>query len=605
MLAGEHEVILDKSPDPEETSEEKAILKKIKRTYQISKRARQIYDKDWTYNYEFVFGGRQYPAFRPDWRFNDSINMTWQGIMQEVGIQTDSRMKTEFNAEEPSDVEFSEILKQINDRNWEKYHWFEQVAAKVLEAKIVHVTHVESRWNPKANNGLGEVEHHSLDPMYCWWDPQATGVHDLRWFHYAKPIPTSEVKRMYPKEQIKPDINKLGSIYGGITSPDRDVFLDASGYGATGREENADGDEPMTLLVRTWIKDEELEDVEEENEKGEKETVTRKKYPNGRYIEWIGSKVLRDTVPGVEIDGEWVPYEHQGFPIARLVNYNYPNRYAGENEVTHLRGPQKLLNYLVGSAVDAFKKSNNPKTIITHSATELAEEITDEPGIVLEVANQNDIRFEPGQGIPASTFNLIELAKGFVDLVRGTGEVSRGAVPANVSSGVFFESLLESEQIRPRLKARATQAFLRELGQIDLSHYLQFYTAERVFQITNKDGAKYFVGFSVARDDHGGKVANIREFDEDGKQLPTGVDAQERPIMTPKKLPLKGEMDVRVSIGSALPFAKAVKNDKAERWLQLGAIDLEAFYEMVDLPNKENVLKRMKEQAAAAAQQGG
>lgn len=568
----------------------------------MSKRHRELWDRDWNYNYNFVFSGRQWGPNRPKSRFSESVNVTWGGIMQEVGIETDSEPATDFVAEEATDVAFAEILKEINTRNWEKYDWSQKFVEAKLESKVVHVVHTEVRWNPDLEGGLGDIEHINKNPFYFYWDPQAQTVEDARWVQDAGPVPTRTLQVMYPDQNIKSDITSPISsegLFAGISSPTEDIGINL-GAASTGLEQQASGDEEMTKWIRTWIKDDAVEEVEEKDDEGNvKGFVLKKKYPNGRYIECINGKVVRDGAPGYWSDGtnqsEWIEYKLGCYlPFSRLVNYAYPRRYAGGEEVTQLKGPQKLFNYTWSYCMDHFKASVNPKIIVSHRAGDIADEITNEPNQVIEVPDVNAIRFEHPPGMSPGVTGLVEMAKNMIDLVRGSGEISGGKIPSNVTSGVFLESSIEIEQTRSRLKARNAKTYLRKLGQLDLIFYLQFYKQPRVFRITNKEGFPQHVEFYISDQANGEQVANI------GIKQPNGMTQAEQ-------IPIKGVPDVRVTVGSALPFAKAIKNDAAKNLFQIGAIDREALYDMIDLPNKDAVLKRMQEQeqAAQAAQQQG
>ena len=158
----------------------------------------------------------------------------------------------------------------------------------------------------------------------------------------------------------------------------------------------------MTMLIRAWLRDESLEEVEEdcshegsEDEVAEqkKEYILRKKYPTGRYIEIASNTLLRDGPPGVEINGEWVPYldpycaDH--FPIVKVVNYSYSREYAGENEVTHIKGPQKIVNYIWSYILDSFRMMANPKIVISTSSGIDPDLITNEPGLKIETNDMN------------------------------------------------------------------------------------------------------------------------------------------------------------------------------------------------------------------------
>lgn len=594
-LADSNAVAVEEKKETKAETPNQATHQMVLRLLGMSKRARELYDKDWNYNYNFVMG-KQWGPSRPKSRFSESVNMVWGGIMQETGIETDTEPQTEFVAEEPSDIAFANVMKEINARNWEKYDWNQKFTESKLESKIVHVVHTEVKMNPNLEGGLGDLEHVNLNPFYFYWDPQATTPEDARWLLYTPPTPTRELQVMYPKQDIKSDVEIIGNeaAYGGFSPPTQDPGVDP-GSPATGLERQAGGDEPLTKWIRLWIKDDATEEVSEVDKDGKKSFVIKKKYPNGRYIEDINGKIVRDGGPGYWADGtetsEWIEYQLGCmFPISRLVNYAYPRRYAGGDEVTQLKGPQKLFNYTWSYCIDNFKASINPKTVVSHRAGDIADELTSEPNLVIEVPNVEDVKFHYPPGLTPGVSSLVEMAKNMIDVVRGSGEVSGGRIPSNVTSGIFLETSIEIEQTRSRLKARNAKTFLKKLGQIDLLFYLQFYTQKRVFRITSKEGFPQHVEFYISEDKQGQKVANATIRDQNG-----GLVSQQTMV-------IKGVPDVRVTVGSALPFAKAIKNDSAKNLYQIGAIDREALYDMIDLPNKDSVLKRIEAKEAQAQQ---
>jgi hypothetical protein len=92
------------------------------------------------------------------------------------------------------------------------------------------------------------------------------------------------------------------------------------------------------------------------------------------------------------------------------------------------------------------------------------------------------------------------------------------------------------------------------------------------------------------------KVAKIKRM--------STVDGQVQQISPTKDVPVKGLPDVRVTSGSALPYAKAQKTNAAMQYYTNQAIDREELLKSVNWPNYEEVLRRMqeKEQQAAAAE---
>lgn len=623
MIVSEHEqVSADRGSIPSDQSEQtQDIIKRANELLTRAKRHRKKYDSDWHYNYEFVCSGRQWPMDRPRWRFNETVNITWSAIMTEIGLQTDARPKFEFAAQEFGDEQFVDVLRDINDRNWERHKWSSVVQDCLFDCKIYHVAHAIVEWDPELEYGLGDVSMKTLDPFYCYWDPMASDVNkgkQARYFIYAEPVPTQELKRKWPefKDKIKPDVQDIRDRKDGTSVGTNMIFTSFDPYTPTRLPSSASntaekfGGEQLTTLIRLWLRDDALEEVCEEKEEldpstGEKkkEYILKKKYPQGRYIEIANNCLLRDTVPGVEIDGEWVPYDDDCFPIARLVNYAYPREYVGENEVTHTKGPQKIVNYIWSYILDMFKMQGNPVTIIDDSANVDEETITNEPGNIIKTSNVNGVRREPGTPIDGGAFNLLSVAQGLLDKVQGLQDVSRGADISNVTSNVMLEGYLEAAQTRPRLKNRNLDLFLQDAGELVVKRMMQFYTLPRVFRVTNKEGYPEFIEFYLPVDENGKKVVKVKKRSTVNGKV---VESEQQ------TLEYKGVPDVRVVSGSMLPYAKAQKANMALTYFNSAAIDQEELLKTVDWPNFEEVLRRMaKEKAeqlkaaqAAAAQEG-
>jgi hypothetical protein len=601
-LVSEHSQVQEQKEgqgSPQSESTARFVNKLLERSRKASEEMRSR----WPENYNFVVNGQQWDIRRPRWRFSEVVNVTWSNIMTEVGIQTDSRPRVDYTAVELSDFQFAEILKEINEVNWSKseatgHGWERQVATGVFKSKLYEVVHAYVGWDEELENGLGDVEFKVLNPYGSFWDPQATNMYENRWFIQADPMPTSWLKKKYPhaKEQIKPDVGMFENQTGdGVDDHNIDRFF------FSGRLQNVDnrrtdrldgntGGEELTLWIRCWLKDDTVEEVLEETQQdGEQiaQYILKKKYPKGRYIEVCNSVTLKD---------EENQFEDGLFPIARLVNYDY-GEYVGENEVTHNKGPQKILNYTWSHVLDQMKMASNPQTIVSNRASSIVNKLTNEPGTVVEVGDINsDIRKEAGVGIAPGSFNIVELSLSLVDKVGGLQDATRGAPQPGVTSGLMLEGFVEAAQTRPRLKNRSLDEFLRQVGYLMASRYLQYYTAPRSFRITNKEGWPESVTFFIKEDATGRKAMIERqEMQQSGGQPVLGPVRQE-------EFEVKGIPDVKVVSGSSLPFAKAQKTATALDLYTREAIDQEELLTAINWPNAEEVVRRMEEKAAAAAQ---
>lgn len=576
--------------------EDKDIVKKVNQLLQQSADASKDARSKWGDNYRFVVKGEQWSVRRPKWRFSEVFNTTWASIMSEVAIQTDSAPKFEINAAEPSDMAFADVLKEINNLNWNKplnrgFGWSRKTATAIFKSKLYDVVHAEIAWNKDLEGGLGDVDYKILDPFTCFWDPLATHIGDARYFIQAVPEPTEQLKKDYPEyaEKIKTDVEGANS---GSTNRQYDYNSDrANSFGNTLHAEpvargtkNAYGGEPMTLKIRCWLKDDTTLEELVPAKDGTEELVTKKAYPRGRYVVVINNCVVEDR------ENE---YEDGLFPIACLLNYDY-GEYCGENEVTHTRGPQKLTNYSINHIMDQFKVASAPQKIIAERAAHISDKLTDEPGLKVIVPETSDIRFEAGPGIAPGSFNVLDMIKSVGDQIQGLQDASRGATQPGVTSGLMLEGFVEAAQTRPRLKNRSVDEFLRQIGFLTASRYLQFYKVPRTMRVTNKQGFPEFVTFYIDGEGEQRQLKGSRQaYDSQGNTMGPAVQMQGS---------AKGLPDIDIVAGSNLPYARAQKNAVAGNLYQQGAIPLEEYLVAINWPNAKQVAAKVMEQQAQAAQ---
>ena len=247
-----------KYEDPE-SGPEKDLVKRVNKLLNQSIDATKDIRGKWADNYRFVVKGAQLSIRRPKHRFSEVFNTTWAAIMSEVAIQTDSAPKFEINAAEPSDIAFANILKEINNLNWNKplnrgFGWARKTATAIFKSKLYDVVHAEIAWNPKLENGLGDVDYKILDPFTCFWDPLANHIGEARYFIHAKPEPTEKLKKEYPKyaDKIKPDVESSGSLSSQNRNNDYNIdrmnLANALAAEPIARgNKNAYGGEEMTL----------------------------------------------------------------------------------------------------------------------------------------------------------------------------------------------------------------------------------------------------------------------------------------------------------------------------------------------------------------------
>jgi hypothetical protein len=582
----------------EPTEQEEKDIRLAEKMFEQNKKAKCKYDESWQRFYS-MFRGKQWQEQRPSYRHSEVINLIFREIQSAVPIILDSRPKFDFLPMEPGDVEFAEIVNQVCEADWNRYNWLAQLTENVYDSNILGTGVGGMSFEQKKENGVGAICFESEDPFYHFPSANARDVNLNNKVHIkAEPMSISDIKAKWPNgKYVKPDLVDMKKMdFSGkdnlsVRTP-TNVSILASGDQQYGREE-----EPQVIVITMYIDGEfeiEEEEVPEHADDGTVNVkyVQKKKFPRGRKVV-VASKVVLES-------GE-NEYEDGKFPFARLQNYVNQRQFWGISDIEQLESPQKVFNKLISFSLDVLTLMGNPIWKVGTASGVDTENLFNQPGLIIEADDIDQVKREEGVQLQPYVLQLIDRMKLWFDDVSGNNDVSRGARPEGVTAASAIQSLQEAAQTRIRQKSRNLDAYLQDLGQLYLSRVLQFYTAPRVFRLTNKDGSMKFFKFHVEPllDANGQptdqKVAKYRPFDqgEDGKLF----EGEE------KQVAVGGMLDVKVNTGSSLPFIKANDKNEALQLFDRGILDDEEILKRFDYPNWEQVLARVTEKKAMAAQE--
>ena len=566
------------------TDAEKKLLKDVEKIFEKNRKQRNNYDSFWMDDYKF-FRGRQWSDVRPTFRHSEVINLVFQVIQSQVPILTDSRPKFEFVASEPQDREFAEFMNEISIADWQTNNWLAKLTEIIYDGHIYGTGIGHLFWDQTARNGTGAIDFSSEELFYCYPDVEAEDVNvNSRSFVLAKPMELSEVRRLWPEkgkyvtedttdllDSTKNDLNPLR-----FRSPKGDKSLvEASSIKSNSLEKKV-------LVQWTYWFSDDFSDHEKE-EKGETVFEQRLDFPMGRRSVTASGVVLEDG-PNLYDDGK--------FPWQRFVNYVLPREFWGEGEIAQIRGPQRIFNKIYSFALDVMTLMGNPIWVVDADSGIDTDLLTNSPGLVVEKNPGTEARRETGVQLQPFVLQVLDRVKEYVDQIAGSQDITRGIPTGGVTAASAIADLQNAAQTRLRQKARNLDAFLQNMGQQYASRVMQFYSAPRAFNYVGNDGVRNYFKAHVEDGENGEKVAVVQRFDADGK--PMGMD----------QYTLRGELDVRVTTGTALPFSKEQKKQELLQLLDRGIIDAEEYFKQTDYPNWEVVVERIREQQAqqAAAQ---
>lgn len=587
----------------EQSAEERKTVQMVEKLFSRYKQARYPYDANWIENYKF-FRGKQWKTARPSYRNSDVLNFIHAAIQTIVPIMTDNRPNIEAVPENPEDFEFAMIMTQLLRSKWDRDQFSQIVAEAIVDACIYGVAISEQPWEQDTHQGLGDFDFRTVDPLYFYPDPRARDVNDSFGKGVITAIPTdlAEVKRKYPDKAhlLKADLSDIDM--AKTAKQDMDDYRIRS---ATDNltlvegERPADVNQPDQILVITaWLKDDAIieEKIQQSDKSGKKISGyrTRKKYPNGRKIV-TANKVLLEDDENPYLDGE--------FPFCRLIDHILPREFWGEGEVDNLKGPQQIINKLMSYAMDVIELMGNPVWKNPTGSGVFSDSIVNRPGLVIDYNDGFEPRREQGEDVQPSIFAIFDRMLQAFDKVSGVNEVTRGVRPQN-ASGVAIENLQEAAQTRIRLKSRNVEAWLTQVGQQFASRILQFYSIPRIVRITdNPEAARYFeIAIDSDLDESGevqARTATVRDFEQ--MQGPETGQVRLVPGET-LQYEIKGNLDIRITTGTTLPFAKAQKKQQARELFQLGIYDAEDLLTDLEHPRKDSILNKMQGRMEAEAQ---
>ena len=579
---------------PDVPPEEQALVKAVLQTFEKYKKNRDAYSKRWS-DYYGLFRGKQWDYRQPKWFSSEVVNLIFMTIQSQAPLQTDARPKFMFLPVEPADREVAEILEKICDCDWERYNWLKVVFEVILDGYLYGTGYSSMNYDDDLEYGIGAPVYKSEDPFYCFPDPECNDINDTmsEGFFFVRPEPTDRVKRKFPKRAslIKSDVNDyLKRERTELTSAKKvsyrssDVQLPAVSYGSNDQSKSTD----RTLVYKAYLKPQDVEQLEEKTqaEDGSELTkyVIKKKYPRGRYLCIANGMVLHDGP---------LPYEDGLIPFSKYNNYILPREFFGISEVEQLESPQTVFNKTLGFALDSMALMGNPIWIVDTESSVQTDDLVNQPGAVVEKTKGSEVRREQGVGVNPSIFQLMDRLENLFGQVAGNGEFSRGESPGGVTAASAIEQLISVSRIRIKQKQRNLDSYLKTCGLQYKNRIFEFYSAPRVFRVTNNQGAEQYFKFSIEKRDDDKYDAIIADYEETSNGLSEG---------DPRRIPVNGDFDIRIQTGSDMPFEVADTERKTLALYDRQIIDAEEVLNRLQYPNKDKVLERLQQRQDAAAQ---
>lgn len=268
-------------------------------------------------------------------------------------------------------------------------------------------------------------------------------------------------------------------------------------------------------------------------------------FPEGGVLTIINGRVVQHTE-------KW-PYPFKEFPFYKFEGIPTGEFYT-DCAVTDLVPVQREYNRTRSQMVEIKNMMGKPKLLYPQGSVN-PRQISSEPGqgIPYKPGFGDRPTVIPGVEVPASMHMELDRLNSDFDDISGQHEITRGNTPSQVTSGTAISFLQEQDDSKLTYQVAGIENNIQKLGK----HYLKF--------VSN-----YWEGPRVVR-----VVGKDQDFEAKHWK---GSD-------------LRGNTDVRVQSGSALPYSKAARQALVTELVQLGLFQGPQALEVLDLQGMDKALE--------------
>ncbi len=507
--------------------ESKEIISWVAKVYEEARRERQKLERQWYLNLAFYFGQQNVSG----------MSTATNGFQLRVPNAPPWRVRMVINKIRPIiRAETAKLVSQkpiftvvpatTEDEDQAAARVGEQIFTAIYEEKeIDYILHQVAFWASLTGSGF----------MKSYWDSTAMDsngtpgdivIENVNPFH------------IFPANQSEEDLNKQPYIIQASTKTPEWV-KNQYGFDAPANIMSANVLEDAfqtlvgtrvtprkeVLVIEVWLK-----------------PGAHPKFPMGGLITVVGGQLVQRI--------DQFPYKHMQLPFYK-VDLVPTGRFFGESNVTDLIPLQREYNRTASQIIEAKNLMAKPKLIAPRGSIN-PRQISSEPGQVILYQPGFDRPSElPMPALPAYVIDQLDRISQDIDDISGQHEISRGGTPSQVTAATAISFLQEQDDSKLAYAITSIERSIQRLGRHVLKYVEQYWDAPRTVRVVGKDGAF-----------------------EASQWLNSS---------------LRGNTDVRVEAGSALPRSKAARQAFVMDLLKLGIIPPEQGLDMLDIGGIEKV----------------
>jgi hypothetical protein len=247
------------------------------------------------------------------------------------------------------------------------------------------------------------------------------------------------------------------------------------------------------------------------------------------------------------------PYSHGQYPVTKLDGIP-TGKFYNTAIIEDLIPLQRELNRTRSQIIEAKNRMAKPQLTAQQGSIN-PKRITTEPGQIIEYK----LGFDPPQPLPMQglpSYVTEEVNRIYTDMadISGQHEVSKGQVPPGVTAATAISFLSEQDESLISNHYDSIEEGVEKVAAQCLSYVKDYWDEERTVKVTGLEGV----------------------FD----------------VLTFKGSDLKGNTDIRVESGSALPTSRAAKQAFISDLMKMGFIDPQEGLEVMEIGGLNKIYER-------------
>ena len=431
----------------------------------------------------------------------------------------------------PVVLEYNKYEQVYSDAAW--YKLKQGCAAKIIA------------WNPKKNNGVGDIDIRRVDLLNLFWEPGISDIQESQDIFHIQLVNNDILKEAYPEIMLE-DTNELGN-----------KEIDLTKYVALDSMDTSE----KTAVIDWYYK----------KFNGTREVL--------HYCKFVGETILYAS----ENDPEYADrgfYDHAKYPFVFDKLFVEEGSPAGFGYIDIMKDPQMYIDKMQQTILETSIKAGKQRYFVKDGIGVNEEEFNDWSKEIIHVSGNldNGVK-EFGQvQVSGAVQNILSFKIDELKETSGNRDFSQGSTSSGVTAATAIAALQEAGSKLSRDMIRGTYRAFQEECEFVIELIRQFYDEPRKFRILGRRGEQEFTEFSN------------RDIKPQAQGIEFGIDLGER-------IPV---FDVTVSAAKKSTYSRMSQNELALQFYDKGffapgnADASIACLDMMEFEGKEKIIQKIE-----------